>query len=86
VGTPGAPHDDYVDALVCGRDLYLTGISRRRFARSGCVAPNGVSIEVVIWDFGGALTPSPFEAFHRYEAQRGLPWDLIRTVNATNFE
>jgi putative hydrolase of the HAD superfamily len=43
-----------------------------------------VSIKAVIWDFGGVFTTSPFEAFNRYEAQRGLPLDLIRTINATN--
>ncbi len=43
-----------------------------------------MTIEAVIWDFGGVFTTSPFEAFNRYEAQRGLPKDLIRTVNATN--
>jgi putative hydrolase of the HAD superfamily len=37
----------------------------------------------VIWDFGGVFTTSPFEAFNRYEARRGLPADFIRTVNAT---
>ncbi len=41
-------------------------------------------IAAVIWDFGGVFTTSPFEAFNRYEAQRGLPTNLIRTVNATN--
>ncbi len=43
-----------------------------------------VSVEAVIWDFGGVFTTSPFEAFNRYEAAHGLPKDLIRTVNATN--
>jgi putative hydrolase of the HAD superfamily len=43
-----------------------------------------VTIEAVIWDFGGVFTTSPFEAFNRYEAQAGLPLDLIRTINATN--
>lgn len=43
-----------------------------------------MAIEAVIWDFGGVFTTSPFEAFNRYEAQRGLPLDLIRTINATN--
>jgi putative hydrolase of the HAD superfamily len=43
-----------------------------------------VSIKAVIWDFGGVFTTSPFEAFNRYEAQRGLPLDLIRTINAAN--
>jgi putative hydrolase of the HAD superfamily len=43
-----------------------------------------VTVEAVIWDFGGVFTTSPFEAFNRYEARRGLPKDLIRTVNSTN--
>ena len=43
-----------------------------------------MAVEAVIWDFGGVFTTSPFEAFNRYEAARGLPKDLIRTVNATN--
>jgi putative hydrolase of the HAD superfamily len=43
-----------------------------------------LAIEAVIWDFGGVLTTSPFEAFGRYEAERGLPRNFIRTVNATN--
>jgi putative hydrolase of the HAD superfamily len=38
----------------------------------------------VIWDFGGVITSSPFEAFNRYEAERGLPRNFIRTVNATD--
>src|SRR5271157_2416017 len=44
----------------------------------------GVTIEAVIWDFGGVFTTSPFEAFNRFEARQGLPRDHIRTVNATN--
>ena len=43
-----------------------------------------MAVEAVIWDFGGVFTASPFEAFNRYEAKRGLPKDLIRTINATN--
>ena len=43
-----------------------------------------MAIEAVLWDFGGVFTTSPFEAFNRYEAAKGLPKDLIRTVNATN--
>ncbi len=39
---------------------------------------------VVFWDFGGVILSSPFEAFNRYEAAKGLPKDFIRTVNATN--
>jgi len=41
-------------------------------------------IEAVLWDFGGVITSSPFEAFNRFEAERGLPKDFIRTVNASN--
>lgn len=41
-------------------------------------------IEAVIWDFGGVLTSSPFEAFARYERERGLPENFIRGINATN--
>jgi putative hydrolase of the HAD superfamily len=43
-------------------------------------------IEAVLWDFGGVLTTSPFEAFNRYECERGIPKDFIRTINATNPE
>jgi putative hydrolase of the HAD superfamily len=41
-------------------------------------------IEAVIWDFGGVLTSSPFEAFTRFETERGLPTDIIRRTNASN--
>jgi putative hydrolase of the HAD superfamily len=40
--------------------------------------------EAVIWDFGGVLTSSPFEAFARFETERGLPTDIIRRTNAAN--
>src|SRR3954470_21202996 len=43
-----------------------------------------MAIEAVIWDFGGVLTTSPFEAFARYETERGLPADIIRRTNAAN--
>jgi len=43
-----------------------------------------MAIEAVVWDFGGVFTTSPFEAFNRYEVQRGIPLNHIRTVNATN--
>src|SRR3982751_5281514 len=41
-------------------------------------------LEAVIWDFGGVLTTSPFEAFTRFESERGLPADIIRRTNAPN--
>jgi putative hydrolase of the HAD superfamily len=43
-----------------------------------------MQVEAVIWDFGGVFTSSPFEAFNRFEAERGLPKDLIRRINAAN--
>jgi len=43
-------------------------------------------IDAVIFDFGGVFTSSPFEAFTKYEAERGLPKDIIRSINATNHE
>jgi putative hydrolase of the HAD superfamily len=42
------------------------------------------NIEAVIWDFGGVFTTSPFEAFRRFETERGLPLDIIRRTNAAN--
>jgi putative hydrolase of the HAD superfamily len=38
----------------------------------------------VIFDFGGVITASPFEAFNQLEAERGLPRDFVRQVNAVN--
>lgn len=43
-----------------------------------------MGIKAILWDFGGVLTTSPFEAFNRFEMQRGLPRDFIRHLNATN--
>ena len=40
------------------------------------------TVKAVIWDFGGVLTRSPFEAFNAYEAAQGFPTDFIRSVNA----
>ena len=37
----------------------------------------------VLWDFGGVILSSPFEAFNHYELAAGLPRDFIRSVNAT---
>ena len=42
------------------------------------------ALDAILWDFGGVLTSSPFEAFNRYEAEHGLPADFIRSINATN--
>lgn len=44
----------------------------------------GEEIQAVVWDFGGVISSSPFEAFARFERDHGLPPDFLRTVNATN--
>ena len=41
-------------------------------------------IRAALWDFGGVILTSPFEAFARYEDELGLPHGFIRRVNATN--
>ena len=41
-------------------------------------------VEAVIFDFGGVLTTSPFEAFARFEREHKLPVDIIRRTNAAN--
>jgi len=38
----------------------------------------------VIFDFGGVITSSPFEAFNRLEGERGLPRDFVRRINASD--
>ena len=43
-----------------------------------------MNFDAVIWDFGGVITASPFDAFNAYEAEHGLPRDTIRTINARN--
>lgn len=43
-----------------------------------------MAFNTVIFDFGGVITSSPFEAFNRMEAKRGLPKDFVRSVNARN--
>jgi len=42
------------------------------------------NFQAVIWDFGGVITSSPFEAFNRYEVAKGLPENFIRSINSTN--
>jgi putative hydrolase of the HAD superfamily len=41
------------------------------------------TIRAALFDFGGVILSSPFEAFARFERERGLPVDFLRTVNAT---
>ena len=51
----------------------------------GCWVPTlDVVVDAVLFDFGGVITSSPFEAFATYEAEAGLPAGTIRLLNATN--
>ena len=38
----------------------------------------------MLWDFGGVILSSPFEAFATYERGAGLPEGFLRRLNATN--
>ena len=42
------------------------------------------AVRAVLWDFGGVILSSPFDAFARFENERGLPPGFLRTINATN--
>ena len=43
-----------------------------------------MTYNTVIWDFGGVITSSPFEAFNRLEAEKGVPKDSVREINSAN--
>ncbi len=43
-----------------------------------------MNYETVIFDFGGVITSSPFEAFNRLEAEKGVPKDSVRQINSAN--
>jgi len=38
-------------------------------------------IRAVLFDFGGVITSSPFEAFRRFEQERGLPTGFLQSIN-----
>ena len=42
------------------------------------------AIQAVLWDFGGVLSESPFDAFARYERDHELPDGFLRRLNASN--
>lgn len=52
-----------------------------RVKHPGTVRP---VIRAALFDFGGVILTSPFDAFSRYENERGLPPGFIRKLNATN--
>ena len=41
-------------------------------------------VKGVLWDFGGVLSTSPFDAFSAYEVAQGLEPGFIRRLNSTN--
>lgn len=43
-----------------------------------------MGIRAVLWDFGGVILTSPFDAFRQFEEKCGLPQDFLRKVNSTN--
>lgn len=43
-----------------------------------------MGIKAVLWDFGGVILTSPFDAFRQFEEKCGLPQDFLRKVNSTN--
>lgn len=43
-----------------------------------------MTIEAVLWDFGGVILSSPFDKFAELENELGIPKDTIRKVNVTN--
>jgi len=43
-----------------------------------------VGVKAVLFDFGGVIIDSPFDAFSAYEARRGLPPGFLRKLNSTN--
>lgn len=43
-----------------------------------------VPVSAALFDFGGVILSSPFDAFERYERDHGLPSGFLRRVNATN--
>lgn len=44
------------------------------------------AVDAVLFDFGGVLIDSPFDAFARYEEANGLPEGFIRSLNAANHD
>ena len=45
---------------------------------------DGAVISAALFDFGGVILTSPFDAFNSYEVEIGLPINTIRGLNATN--
>lgn len=41
-------------------------------------------LRAVLFDFGGVITTSPFDAFAKFEVENHLPENIIRKINSTN--
>jgi putative hydrolase of the HAD superfamily len=50
------------------------------------MSPEHPNISAVLFDFGGVIIDSPFEAFDRYEREHGLERGFIRTLNSSNHD
>lgn len=50
----------------------------------GYEGPTLRGMRAVLFDFGGVILTSPFDAFAEYERRAGLPEGLIRRINATD--
>ena len=65
--------DERVDVASLGLSAELwDGLARQSLAVSTPAAP-APPIDAVLFDFGGVITDSPFDAFARYERDHGLP-------------
>jgi putative hydrolase of the HAD superfamily len=42
--------------------------------------------KAILFDFGGVITESPFDAFNVFERERGIPNNFIRTLNSTHHD
>jgi len=63
-------------------DVQWTGLRQRLIA--DLIVECALVFTAVLWDFGGVILSSPFDAFDRYERERGLPAGFIRSVNAAD--
>jgi putative hydrolase of the HAD superfamily len=67
--------------IVLQHDSGRSDVSTRT---SLALASSAVPITAALFDFGGVILSSPFDAFRRYEADHDLPDGFIRSVNATD--
>ena len=72
-------------------DVVRTHVAHSQAASASALADRGTSaaydrsmIRAALFDFGGVILSSPFEAFARYEQENGLPGGFIRKLNSTN--